>query len=324
MQVIQDAFRAGDLPRGGVATIGNFDGIHRGQRAILDRVVARARELGRPSVVVTFQPHPLTVLRPGEGPRLLTTPEAKQRLIEEVGVDALLVVRFDRDFATTPAEHFVCEFLSHRLSVTEVHVGRDFSFGHRREGDLELLRRMGEEHGFEARPVDEVSLRGERISSSRIRKAVAEGRMEDAHELLGRPYSVWGRVVRGDRMGKRLGWPTINLALESELVPADGVYAGQVSGPALPAVFVCVTNIGTRPTVYENYQRVVESHILDFATDLYGERVEVEFHKRLREERLFPTVMDLSAQIRRDVEATREYFVARRHLKDQAAAAGEP
>lgn len=323
MQVIQDAFRAGDLPRGAVVAIGNFDGIHRGQRAILERVVARAEELGRTSAVVTFDPHPLSVLRPGEGPRLLTTPATKRRLMAEVGIEVLLVVRFDRELAATPAERFVREFLAERLRVTEVHVGRDFSFGHRREGDLELLRRLGSELGFEARAVEEVVLRGERVSSSRIREAVAEGRVEVAWEMLGRPYAVAGVVIRGDRMGKRLGWPTINLALDSELVPADGVYAGRVSIPAFPAVFVCVTNIGTRPTVYENYQRVVESHILDFSTDVYGERVEVEFHKRLREERLFATVMDLSAQIRRDVETTREYFAAQRHLKEQAASAGD-
>jgi len=323
MQVIQDAFHTGDLPSGAVATIGNFDGIHRGQRAILDRVVARARELGRPSAVVTFDPHPMSVLRPGEGPRLLTTPAAKRDLIAAAGVDALLVVRFDRELAATPAERFGRDFLATRLKIAEIHVGKDFTFGHRREGDLALLVRMGDELGFAASAVEAVTWRGERISSSRIREAVAEGRIRDARELLGRPYSLRGTVVRGDRMGKRLGWPTINLGLESDLVPADGVYAGQVQGPAFPSSFVCVTNIGTRPTVYENYQRVVESHILDFTADVYGEAVEIEFHKRLREERLFPTVMDLSAQIRRDVEATREYFAARRHLKDQAASAGE-
>jgi len=178
---------------------------------------------------------------------------------------------------------------------------------------------MGSELGFGAHQVDEVIFRGERISSTRIRRAVREGRMEEAAEMLGRPYSVSGTVARGDRMGKRLGWPTINLAPESELIPLDGVYVGRVFFPGFPATFDCVTNVGTRPTVYENYQRVVESHILDFATDVYGERVEVCFLKRLREERIFPTVMDLSAQIRKDVETTREYFAARRHLEDQAA-----
>jgi riboflavin kinase / FMN adenylyltransferase len=322
MQVIQDAFHAVDLPRGAIATIGNFDGIHRGQRAILETVVARAEAADVPSALVTFDPHPLSVLRPEQAPPLLATPEAKARRVEELGVDALLVVRFDQELAETPAEAFVRGFLAGRLAVREVHVGEGFSFGHRRGGDFELLRRLGEELGFEAHAVPAVELGGERISSTRIRRAVAEGRMEDAAEMLGRPYSLSGTVARGDRMGKRLGWPTINLRPETELVPQEGVYAGRVHLAGFPSVFTCVTNIGTRPTVYENYQRVVESHILDFSADVYGEWVEVELHKRLREERLFPTVMDLSAQIRRDVESTREYFAARRRLEEQVTPGG--
>lgn len=319
MQVFQDAFHAGDLPRGAVATIGNFDGIHRGQRAVIDRVVHRARELSRPSAVMTFEPHPLGVLRPGEAPAMLTTPRTKRRLLEEAGVDALLIIRFDRDFSATPAERFVREFLGGTLGISELHVGSGFSFGHRRQGDLELLRRLGRELGFEARAAEEVSYHGERISSTRIRRALAEGRVGDAREMLGRPYALEGTVARGDRMGQRLGWPTINLDPDSELIPADGVYAGRIAFRELPGVFVCTTNVGTRPTVYENHQRVVESHVLDFTADVYGQPIEVWFHKRLREERLFPTVMDLSAQIRRDVEATREYFAARRRLEAQAA-----
>jgi riboflavin kinase/FMN adenylyltransferase len=318
MQVIQDGFRAGDLPRGGVATIGNFDGIHRGQRAILDRVVTRARELGRPSLVLTFEPHPLGVLRPDQAPPLLSSPETKRRLLDEAGVGAVLVLRFDEALAATPAEHFVRDFLGRRLAVAEIHVGEGFTFGRDRQGDLALLERLGAELGFEARAVEEVSYRGERISSTRIRRAVLEGRVEDAREMLGRPYALSGVVARGDRMGKKLGFPTVNLAPTSELLPADGVYAGRIHLPSFPATFVCATNVGTRPTVYENFHRVVESHILDFSTDVYGEGVEVRFHKRLREERMFPTVMDLSAQIARDVEATREYFAVRRHLEEQA------
>ena len=141
--------------------------------------------------------------------------------------------------------------------------------------------------------------------------------MGEAAEMLGRPFALTGEIARGDRMGKKLGWPTINLIPDHELIPLDGVYAGRVHLPAFPATFDCATNIGTRPTVYENYQRVVESHILDFASDVYGERVELEFHQRLREERIFPSVMDLSAQIGRDVEATREYFAARRRLQEE-------
>ncbi len=318
MIVTRDAFHAGDLPRGGVATIGNFDGIHRGQRAIIDRVVERAAALRQTPMVLTFEPHPLGVLTPEQAPPLLTSLEAKRRLLEEAGIEALLVIRFTSDFAATPARWFVSEFLVGKLALKELYVGAGFTFGHRREGDLDLLRSLGEELGLVASGVAEVSYQGERISSTRIRRAIAEGRVEDASQMLGRPYSVSGIVARGDRMGRRIGWPTINVASESELVPADGVYAGRAVFPAFPATFDCVTNIGTRPTVYENYQRVVESHVLDFSTDVYGERVELLFHKRLREERMFPSVMDLSAQIGRDVESTREYFAARRHLEEQA------
>jgi riboflavin kinase/FMN adenylyltransferase len=319
MLVIRDAFHAGDLPRGVVATIGNFDGLHRGQRSIIDRVVERARALEAPPAVLTFEPHPLGVLRPGEAPPRLTTPEAKRDLLAEIGVETLLEIEFTEEFAATTAREFVEGFLHGKLDLREIHVGEGFTFGRKREGTLELLREMGHELGFGAHQVDEVLYRGERISSTRIRRAVREGRMGEAREMLGRPYTVSGVVARGDRMGKRLGWPTINLAPRSELIPLDGVYVCQVFFPSFPATFDCVTNVGTRPTVYENYQRVVESHILDFSTDVYGETVEVRFLKRLREERIFPTVMDLSAQIRKDVEQTREYFAARRHLEDQAA-----
>jgi riboflavin kinase / FMN adenylyltransferase len=320
MIVIKDAFNASDLPRGGVGTIGNFDGVHRGQRAALDLVVARAEELGLPSVVVTFDPHPVAVLRPDQAPTLLTTLPQKEKLLEEAGVSVVLVVRFTSEFSKIPARRFVREFLHEKLDLKEIYVGSSFVFGHGREGDLSLLREMGESFGFRAFGVDEVSLGGERISSSRIRRAIAEGKVAEALEMLGRPYSISGVIARGDRMGKRLGWPTINLVPENKLLPLDGVYASRVCFPSFPATFDSVTNIGTRPTVYENYQRVVESHILDFKSDVYGERVELSFYKRLREERIFPTVMDLSAQIGRDVEASREFF-ARRRMEQEAPAA---
>lgn len=318
MLVVCDALHASDLPRGGIGTIGNFDGLHRGQRAIVERVVARAREGGRPSAVVTFDPHPLAVLRPEAAPPRLTTPAQKERMIEELGVDVLLVIRFTADFAHTPAERFVREFLGGALALCEVYVGEGFFFGHRREGDLALLARLGSELGFTAEAVPAVREGGERISSTRIRQALLEGRVEAACGMLDRPYTLVGVVARGDRMGQRIGFPTLNLEVENELLPADGVYAGQAHFPSFPATFDCATNIGTRPTVYENYRRVVESHVLDFSSDVYGQRVELAFHKRLREERIFPTVMDLAAQIRQDVEATREYFGARRRFERSA------
>jgi riboflavin kinase / FMN adenylyltransferase len=318
MLVVPDAYDASDLPQGGVGAIGNFDGVHRGHRAILDLAVARARDLGVSATVVTFDPHPFSVLAPEKTPVPLTTLQQKEHLLDELGVGVVLVVRFTPELARTPARLFVRDFLHERLDLQEIYVGNRFVFGHQREGDLPLLRQMGESFGFAAFGVDEVMYKGERISSSRIRRALGEGRVEDAKEMLGRPYSIAGLIMRGDRMGKRIGWPTINLQPDNKLLPADGVYAGRVFFPSFPATFDCVTNIGTRPTVYENYQRVVESHILDFKADVYGERAEVRFQKRLREERIFPSVMDLSAQIGRDVEATREFFA--RHPEEREAA----
>jgi riboflavin kinase/FMN adenylyltransferase len=320
MLVVQDAYASTDLPQSGVGTIGNFDGVHRGQRAALDRMVARGRELGVPSLVITFDPHPMAVLRPDQAPQPLTTPQQKEKLLAEAGVGVLLVVRFTSEFSRVTARQFVRDFLHGRLALQEIYVGEGFVFGHKREGNVDLLREMGESLGLRTVAIEEVVWKGERISSTRIRRAVAGGKIGDAAAMLGRPYSIEGVIMRGDRMGQKLGWPTINVAPDNKLLPADGVYAGKVFFPSYPATFDCVTNIGTRPTVYENYQRVVESHIFDFKSDVYGERVEVSFYKRLREERIFPTVMDLSAQIARDVEAAREYF-ARKRMEQEGAAA---
>lgn len=312
MRTIHDAWSSSDLPTGVVATIGNFDGVHRGQQVVISRVVERAREIGAPSAVVTFEPHPLQVLRPKEAPPRLTGPAAKERLLEATGVDHVLVVPFDAEVAGTTAEAFVRQFLVGGLQVREVHVGVDFLFGRKREGDVALLEQLGAKLGFRAVALDEVRDRGERISSSRIRRALAEGNVELAANWLGRPHAIEGRVVRGDRMGKRLGWPTINIDSPGALVPLDGVYASQVRFASFPSVFDAATNVGTRPTVYQNYQRVVESHVLEFSSDVYNEPVELTFHKRLRDERIFPTIMDLSAQIRHDVDATREHFAGLR------------
>jgi riboflavin kinase/FMN adenylyltransferase len=232
----------------------------------------------------------------------------------------MLILRFTPELARVPARQFVRDFLVGKLALQEIYVGEGFVFGHKREGNLDLLREIGAAAGFQVHGIEEVAVGGERISSTRIRRAVGEGKAADAAAMLGRPYSITGVIMRGDRMGQRLGWPTINVAPDNKLLPADGVYAGRVFFPSYPASFDCVTNVGTRPTVYENYQRVVESHILDFKQNVYGERVEVSFYKRLREERIFPTVMDLSAQIARDVETTREYF-ARRRMEQEGAAA---
>ncbi len=321
MQVIKDALNSADLPYGAIATIGNYDGIHRGQRAVLSRVVERSRQEGVQSVMVTFEPHPVSILRPESAPLLLTPGKQRQRLLEDAGIDVMLIIRFSDELARTEPEDFVRHFLHRELALMEIYVGSGFAFGKQRRGDLSLLKRLGEELSFGAFGVEEVLYRGEVISSTRIRRAIDEGKVELAMDLLGRPYSLHGTIARGDRMGKRLGWPTVNLLSDNEQLPSDGVYTGRVRFPSLPGIFDCVTNVGTRPTVYEHYQHVVESHILDFNSEVYGEKVEIQFHKHLREERIFSTVMDLSAQIGRDVEATREFFSARRRLEQTAGGA---
>lgn len=312
MQIIQDAWRAGDVPTGCVATIGKLDGVHLGQRAVIERVVEHARREGVPAVAISFEPHPARVLAPESAPPLLTPGTMREEQLAETGLDALLLLRFTRELAATSPDEFVYELLVRKLAVRAVYVGRGFTFGHRRKGNVRRLRELGEEHGFEAVAVDEEVLRGEIISATRIRRAIHEGDTEFAMEMLGRPYALRGKVARGDRMGAKLGWPTVNLDPEGELLPCDGVYAGRILVGEFPDPFNGVINVGTRPTVYESYQRVVESHIFDFAADVYGEPIEVRFYKRLRSEKMFPTVMDLSAQISRDAEAAREYFAARR------------
>jgi len=309
MPAIRDAMKSTELPRGVIATIGNYDGIHIGQQSVLDMVAGRAREVGVPSAVITFDPHPLSVVRPEEAPPRLVTQDQKEALLAAAGIEYVLTIHFSHEFSNTRARAFVRDFLHGQLGVAELYVGSNFTFGRRREGNMALLKEMGASCGFAAVEIDEVRSGGERVSSSRIRGLVLEGRIAEANDLLGRPYTMTGTIARGDRMGQRLGWPTINLAPENELYPHNGVYVTKVYFPSFEATFRSVTNIGTRPTVYENYRRVIESHILDFSSDVYGERVELSFCRHLREEKLFSSMMDLSAQIGRDADAAREYFL---------------
>lgn len=311
MQVVGDALAPCELPHPSIVTIGNYDGIHRGQRAVLRRVTARARELALPAVLVTFEPHPLTVLSPDQAPPTLLTRDQKSRLLADAGMDWMAVIPFTPAFAATRAEAFVRDFLSGRLGMRELYVGRQFAFGRNREGDLALLTRLGDELGFTTFGLEEERSGGDPVSSTRIRRALAAGEVEIAAELLGRPYSLTGVVVPGERVGRRLGWPTANLEPEGELLPLPGVYATSVAftGGAEPLRrWAAVTNIGRRPTVSGDRRLSVESHILDFDREVYGERIELFFHKRLRDEMLFASVAELATQIGRDVEASREYF----------------
>jgi riboflavin kinase/FMN adenylyltransferase len=311
MHVVRDPLRAGDLPRGGVATIGNFDGVHLGHRRILETVAARAREVGRPSVAITFEPHPLVVLRPDHAPRRLQTLRQKEEVIEAIGIEHLLVIPFTRDFSLTEPEDFVRGFLAEKLGVSELYLGQHFAFGRGKRGDLALLSRLGPECGFSASGVPEVLVEGEPVSSTRIRDAVDRGEVAAANAMLGREYELDGIVSKGDRVGRKIGYPTINLAPENELHPADGVYLTRILIRSFGREFDCVTNIGRRPTVYEDYATTIETYVLDFSSDVYGEKVRLCFFERLREERKFPSMMALTEQIGRDIEATREYFARR-------------
>jgi len=310
MQWLSDAWWRRDLPRPVVATIGNYDGVHCGQRAILDRLVGRARALELPAAVITFNPHPLTVVAPERAPRRLASKVQKRRELESAGVDAVVEIRFDREFSRTGAEEFVRKFLHERLDVRAVVVGSQFTFGREKGGQLSLLERLGEELGFEAEGIAEVLHLDAPVSSSRIRQAVLAGDVALAAEMLGRPYAMRGTIVRGQRRGAVLEFPTINLAPRQEVNPARGVYIGEVQfdeGPPLPAV----TNVGVRPTISEGGDLVVESHILDFSRDVYGMDAEVSFLQRLRDEKQFESVEALTQQIQLDTERARRYFETR-------------
>ena len=308
LHVIRDPLRASDLPRGGIVTIGNFDGVHLGHRRILEAVVARAKESRRPSVAVTFDPHPLAVLRPDQAPRRIQTLRQKEEAIEALGIDSLLVIPFTRDFSLTEPEAFVRDFLGERLAASELVLGHHFAFGRAKRGDLALLKRLGPECGFDAWGVEEVIEGGEPVSSSRIRDAISKGHVAQANAMLGREYSLDGIVSRGERVGRKIGYPTINLAPENELHPADGVYVTRIEISSLGRRLDSVTNIGRRPTMYQDFSTTIETSVLDFSSDVYGERVRLFFHERLREERTFPSVMELTEQIGRDIESTRAYF----------------
>ncbi|HTR01856.1 MAG TPA: bifunctional riboflavin kinase/FAD synthetase [Thermoanaerobaculia bacterium] len=317
MQVVRDPLRSTDLPRGGVGTIGNFDGVHLGHRKILETVVARARAVERPSFAITFEPHPMVVLRPDQAPRRIQTLRQKEEAIEALGIDALLVIPFTRDFSLTEPEDFIRALLRDRLGASEVLVGAHFAFGRGKRGDLALLTRLGAECGFSASAVDEVEVGGAPVSSTRIRRALERGSIVEANGMLGRDYELDGLVARGDRLGHQIGVPTINLEPENELPPADGVYVTEIEIRSFGRRFPSVSNIGRRPTLYEDYATTVETFVLDFSADVYGEKVRLFFLDRLREERKFPSMMDLKAQIQRDIAASRAYF-------ERRAASGAP
>jgi len=293
-----------------VLTVGNFDGIHLGHRAILDTVVGRARDLGGSALVYTFEPHPRKVLQPDRAPRLLTTLDQKLELLAEAGVDAVIVERFTLEFASTPADVFIRSILHERIRPVEVYVGYDFHFGRDREGSMRMLTEMGPRLGFAVTIIPEVTVDAGDVNSSRIRELLGLGEVERANQMLGRAYTVRGNVAKGDRRGRQLGFPTANLDPENEVLPASGVYAGWVrlldeGRPDRDRRLPAVSNVGTRPTFAGGDRVLAEAHLIDFEGDLYGHRIEVSFDHFLRPEQRFDGVEALRAQIGADVEQAR-------------------
>ena len=309
MLVFQDPLRQTDLPRGCIATIGNFDGMHIGHQAIIRGVVDRAREQGHPSAVITFHPHPLSIVAPDRVPKQILTLAQKEELLREMGVDALLIVPFTHDFSRWTADRFIEEFLVTALAVKEVHIGRDFCFGAGREGNLARLQAAGAKHGFAVQGVEEVRIRGMRVSSSLVRDAITKGCMRSVAAALGRTYFLDGRVATGRRLGRKIGFPTVNVDPANDLFPGSGVYVTTSRFESFARSFESVTNIGVRPTLYENYAITIESHILDFDSNVYGDTVRVYFHHLLRREQQFRSALELTLQIRHDIERSRLYFL---------------
>jgi riboflavin kinase/FMN adenylyltransferase len=284
-------------------TVGNFDGVHRGHQALVSAVVARARESGGVSVVLTFDPHPARVLGPGLTPAALTTLAQKEELLALLGVDRLAVLPFDPGVARLPPDAFAREVLHGAIGARHVVVGESFRFGHRREGDARSLAGVGEGLGFSVRALPPVLEQGWPVSSSRVREEIVRGDVRAARSLLGRPYFVDAPVVRGDGRGRTIGVPTANLVPENEILPARGVYAARCRVSA-GAWHTAVVNLGHRPT-FGGEHATVEAHLIDFEGDLYGARVRLEFHERLRGEQRFDGKEALVARIREDVAQAR-------------------
>lgn len=306
MRVIEDLSQFPKPLSYPVMAIGVFDGVHRGHQAILKSLLERTREKKGTSVLLTFSPHPQKIISSGDAPPLLQTQEQKEELLRKLKIDILVRLPFTRSLSLYTPEQFALKIL-YNHGIREIFVGSNFRFGHRRSGDVAMLRSMGEKFGFEVHEINPVYFRGTRISSTLVRKLLREGRVSLAKRMLNRPYQIQGIVVRGAGKGIQLGFPTANLEVENELIPANGVYAGRVEIDG--KVFPSVTNIGHRPTLHQRAgeRPVVETHLLDFREDVYGRPIKLELCLRLRPEKKFSGPAELRKQIERDIKKTRKY-----------------
>ena len=291
-----------------VLSVGNFDGLHLGHQKILRMVVERAGAAALTAAAITFDPHPMKLLQPERAPLMIETLPQRLAGIERIGLDAALVLRFDRALSLLAPEDFLQRILMERLHVAAILVGANFRFGHCGAGDVRLLAQFGKEHGFDVETISPVEVEGIVVSSTAVRNAIAEGRVGEAVPLLGHPFSLAGEIRTGAGRGRTILFPTLNMVPEQELLPKLGVYATEavVRGN----VFQSVTNVGTRPT-FDGQGVTVESHLFGFDAQISGGAMEVRFHTRLRDERKFSGAEELRGQIARDILAAREYFAVR-------------
>ncbi|WP_132999382.1 bifunctional riboflavin kinase/FAD synthetase [Luteimonas arsenica] len=306
-QLFRDVDGGPLCPEGSVACIGAFDGLHLGHRALLRHAATRARALGVPLAALSFEPLPREFFAPGAPPPRLMLPRARAEGLWALGAEVVGLLRFNATFAAMSPDEFAGRVLAGRLRAREVWVGPGFRYGSRRAGDLATLQASGEGLGFTAGEIEPVHLDGERVSSTRIRAALVDGDFAAAARLLGRPYAIGGRVVRGRQLGRTLGYPTANLRFGGKVPALQGVYATRVHGVG-DAPRPSVSSFGTRPTV-DGIEPLLEAHLFDFAGDLYGRRIEVEFVARLRDEEKYPDLPTLVAQMDRDAARAREILM---------------
>ncbi len=291
-----------------IVTIGNFDGVHKGHQTLFKKVIEKSKAIQGTSVAITFDPHPLRALRKN-GPSLITRKDQKAELISVAGIDKLITIAFTKAFASMSAHDFVYDFLLNEIGMVSIVVGPDYSFGKNKEGDIDFLKKTGKEAGFEVIVPDWIQkseTETARISSTMIRELVMEGKVHEIEQFLGRHYQIRGKVVKGrERGGSQLGFPTANIKLHDELCPKMGVYAVNIE--TVKGNFNGVANIGYSPT-FDDYLFTIEVHLLDFSDDLYGTRIRVNMIKRLRDEKKFAGIKELSAQIASDIETAKTIF----------------
>ena len=312
MEIIRGLHNLRARHRGCVATIGNFDGVHLGHQAVLGQLAERGAELGLPAAVITFEPQPREFFGRGEMPARLTRFREKLQVLRRFSVEWVVCLRFNRALADMPAAEFVRRLLVEGLAVRYLVVGDDFRFGKGRQGNFAMLHAAGLKHGFQVASMHTFNVDGVRVSSTRIREALAKDDLATAEKLLGRPYRMCGRVVHGDERGRAIGFPTANVHLHRKNSPVSGVYAVEVFGLEKEPLRG-VANVGTRPTVGGTESRL-EVHLLDFDEDIYGRYVRVDFLHKLRPEHRFESLEALVAQIRKDAAAARDFHAARRGI----------